>query len=153
MLSRAGGRSTFALFLRAVSRFSSNDTMKLSLGKRYVLLAFLLIVLAFPKLGNAAPVNAGEPKVVMDVSKAKFLVYSPPPEYPAEARRNHWGGSGFFEVQFRRGVAVGVFITMSTGRKVLDNAALATLRQWRSWKDITRVMLVPITFAPTSEKR
>ena len=89
----------------------------------------------------------------MDVSKAKFLVHAPPPEYPAEALKNRWGGTGFFEVQFRRGVAVGAFVTMSTGHKVLDNAALAALRQWRSWKDITRVMLVPITFAPTGEKK
>lgn len=127
--------------------------MKPPVGRGLVPLAFLLIALAFPKLGKAAPANAGEPKVIMDVSKAKFLVYSPPPQYPAEARKNHWGGSGFFEVQFRRGVAVGAFVTMSTGHKVLDNAALAALRQWRSWKDITRVMLVPITFSSTGEKK
>jgi hypothetical protein len=69
------------------------------------------------------------------------------------ARNNHWGGSGLFEVHFRREVAVGVFVTMSTGHKVLDDAALAALRQWRSWKDIVRVMMVPITFAPDGDAK
>ena len=89
----------------------------------------------------------------MDVSKAKFLTYSPAPVYPVEARKQHWGGTGIFEVQFRRGVAVGVFVTMSTGHKALDNAAVAALRQWRSWKDIVRVVMVPITFATGDEKK
>jgi len=63
------------------------------------------------------------------------------------------GGTGFFEVQFRGGNAVGVFVTMSTGHKVLDDAALTALRQWHSWKDIVRVMMVPITFSVGAEKK
>ena len=69
--------------------------MKLLFGRRYALLAFLLIVLVF-----VAPANASEPRVIMDVSKAKFLVHAPPPEYPAEALKNHWGGAASSKCNF-----------------------------------------------------
>ena len=41
----------------------------------------------------------------------------------------------------------------TTGHKALDDAAVAALRQWRSWKDIVRVVMVPIVFAPEGEKK
>jgi len=122
--------------------------MEISLGRFFTLIAFLIIVSATPRQGFAEPAKTDEPRVIMDVSKAKFLVYSPPPQYPSEARKNHWGGFGIFEVQLRHGVASAVFVTLSTGHKVLDNAATTALRQWRSWKDHPRAVMVPITFAP-----
>ena len=97
----------------------------------------------------AVPAAHHEPKVIVDTSKARGLVYAPVPEYPKEARKNHWGGFGIFEVQFRRdGLVHAVFVTMSTGHKVLDDATVSTLRQWRSWKGYKMIaLMVPITFA------
>jgi hypothetical protein len=110
-----------------------------------------LLTIVVAGLGSmSAPAESDEPKVVMDVSKAKFIVYSPAPQFPKAALINHLGGSGIYEVQFRRGVASAVFVTMSTGHKVLDDAAIVALRQWRSWKDVSRVMMVPITFVSGS---
>ena len=58
-----------------------------------------------------------------------------------------------FEVQFRRnGTASAVFVTLSTGYKVLDDAARVALRQRRGWKIGPRVAMVPITFASGREK-
>ena len=102
----------------------------------------------------AAPVQNQEPRVIMDVSKIKTLTYSPTPDYPKEARKNHWGGSGLFEIHFRRdGLVSAVFVILSTGHKVLDDAASSTLRQWHSWKGYrTIVAAVTIVFAPGGEK-
>jgi hypothetical protein len=102
---------------------------------------------------SAAPANSDEPKVIMDVSKAKYIVYSPLPQYPEQARKNHWGGFGIFEVQFRHGVASAVFVTLSTSTRYWMDAAVVALRQWRSWKDRPRVTMVPITFASGGEKK
>jgi hypothetical protein len=124
--------------------------MKPPVGRLVALLALVLLVSAGLGSVSAVAADNSEPKVIMDVSKAKYIVYSPAPQYPKVARINHLGGFGIYEVQFRRGVASAVFVTMSTGHKVLDDAAVVALRQWRSWKDVSRVMMVPITFASSS---
>jgi len=65
-----------------------------------------LIAAFFLLLGSqmswAAPADSPEPRVILNMRKAKGLAYSPTPEYPKEALRKHWGGFGIFEVQFRR---------------------------------------------------
>jgi len=88
----------------------------------------------------------------MHAKDMKGLEYAPAPEYPKEALKKHWGGFGIFEVQCRRdGKVWAVFVTLSTGHKVLDDAAVATLHQWRSWKGYKLVVFpVPITFDPGS---
>ena len=85
----------------------------------------------------------------MNMGKTRGLVFSPAPEYPKEALQKHWGGWGLFEVQFRReGVPSAVYVTLSTGHKVLDDSVVRTLRQWRSWKGYRfMVYAVPITFS------
>jgi len=108
-------------------------------------------VLAFG--GNrllAAPAENKEPRVIMDVHKIRPLTYSPTPEYPKEARRNHWGGSGLFEIHFRRdGLVSATFVILSTGHKVLDDAVTSTLRQWHSWKGYKAIVVaVTIRFVP-----
>ena len=84
----------------------------------------------------------------MNLGKTRGLVFSPTPEYPKEALTKRWGGFGLFEVQFRRdGLASAVFVTLSTGHKVLDDSVTRTLRQWRSWKGYRFIVVaVPITF-------
>lgn len=118
----------------------------------------LLIAALFLILGSqilAAPADSHEPAVILNMSKAKGLVYSPTPGYPKEALRKHWGGSGIFEVQFRRdGLPSAVFVTLSTGHKELDESVTSVLRQWRSWKGYRIiVMMVPVTFASGEAKK
>jgi TonB family protein len=117
-----------------------------------------LIAAFFLLLGSqmswAAPADSPEPRVILNMRKAKGLAYSPTPEYPKEALRKHWGGFGIFEVQFRRdGLPSAVFVTLSTGHKELDESVTSTLRQWQSWKGYRSiVMMVPVTFAPGEAK-
>ena len=113
----------------------------------------LIVVLAFfltgPSMFSAASAGNSEPRVLVNTSKMRGLVYAPAPEYPKEALKNHWGGFGIFEVQFRGdGLVHAVFVTMSTGHKVLDDTTVSTLRQWRSWKGYRMIAaMVPVTFA------
>jgi hypothetical protein len=65
-----------------------------------------------------SPTPTQAPKVILDTTKAKGLVYAPIPEYPNEALKNHWGGFGIFEVQFRRdGKPWAVYVTMPPGQR------------------------------------
>lgn len=115
--------------------------------------AAITIFLAISRPLIAAPAESHQPQVIMNMKKARCLVYSPTPEYPTEALQKHWGGSGLFEVQFRRdGQISAVFVTLSTGHKVLDDAVTRTLHQWRSWKGYRFIMVaVPVTFTPGGE--
>lgn len=120
-----------------------------------LIVAVLLIFVAGSGILSAAPAESPEPRVILNVSKMKPLMYSPTPEYPKEALRKRWGGAGLFEVQFRRdGLVSAVFVTLSTGHKVLDDSATSTLRQWRCWKGYRTIVIgVPIAFAPGGEKK
>src|ERR1700730_16468030 len=76
------------------------------------------------------------------------LVDHPYPDYSYEARSRRWEGEGIFHVtlDFNTGLPTDVRTTRSTGFKMLDEAAIAALRQWglrpRKWKEID----VPVRF-------
>ena len=124
-----------------------------------ILLVTTLVVLA-PLSAKAKTISESTsgrfgPRVIMDMKKVRGLYYSPAPEYPKEALKKHWGGSGLFEVQCRRdGKVWAVFVTLSTGHKILDDATVAALHQWRSWKGYKLVVFaVPIMFDPGNRNR
>jgi TonB family protein len=92
-----------------------------------------------------------------DVSR--FGTCAPQPEYPAEARQRHVGGSGYFAVRVDRttGRVATVQVLRSTGNKLLDSSAVQTLRQWRfkgggvlptRHEPNYSKILVPVTFTP-----
>jgi TonB family protein len=88
------------------------------------------------------------PKIAVGGSK---LVYAPPPQYPQEARRSHWGinGSGSFRVMFdSHGRATGVQTVRSTGNPLLDESAVSALHEWRAQPGQDWSLVVPITFQP-----
>ena len=59
-------------------------------------------------------------------------VNAPAPGYPITARRNHWTGAGIFICKGRPdGTVSSVDVRQSTGHEILDQAAIAALRQWR----------------------
>ena len=70
------------------------------------------------------------------------------PDYPYGERAQHHTGIGFFrlELNLKSGVVTKITVTKSTGFAVLDNSAIAALRQWRwkpnRWKEIE----IPVRF-------
>lgn len=88
------------------------------------------------------------PKIAIRGSK---LVYAPPPRYPQEVRRSHWGvhGSGSFRIMFdSHGHATGVQTVRSTGNPLLDESAVSALHEWRAEPGQGWSLVVPITFQP-----
>ena len=116
----------------------------------------ILAILASLMMGSAtgAPPESVAPKVVVHIGKTRGLVYSPTPGYPKEAIKRHWGGLGLYEIHFRGdGLVSAVFVTLSAGHKVLDDAVVSTLHQWRYWKGYRGVVLaVPVTFVSGDNK-
>jgi TonB family protein len=87
------------------------------------------------------------------LSKLLYPVYkdcikSVAPDYPYGERAQHHIGKGFFRLvlNLKSGVVTKVTLTRSTGFAVLDNCAIAALRQWRwkpnRWKEVE----IPVIF-------
>ena len=73
--------------------------------------------------------------------------YAPYPKYPDVARWRRWAGKGIFRCKLRPdGTVSSVEIRKSTGYNVLDQAAIAALRQWRFKVSGIHFVNVPITF-------
>jgi protein TonB len=79
----------------------------------------------------------------------KLAISHPTPEYPAEARRRHLSGKGFFQltVSYDTGDVTSVAVLTSTGHQVLDQAAVTTLRLWKFRPRTIVGVKVPITFS------
>jgi outer membrane biosynthesis protein TonB len=63
-----------------------------------------------------------------DVSR--LAIHAPQPEYPAEARQKHIGGTGYFVIRVH-GVSAAVAtveVRRSTGNKLLDSSVVGTLQ-------------------------
>ena len=79
-----------------------------------------------------AATNSHRPKVVADASFVRGLVEAPVPNYPEQAVEKSWNGIGVFEIRFRHdGTVAKVFVNLSTGHKLLDDTARASLLTWR----------------------
>jgi outer membrane biosynthesis protein TonB len=79
------------------------------------------------------------------------LIFSPPPSYPVAERfgRSPVRGSGEFRVTFGpNGAVVNVQIVRSMHRDVLNDAAIAGLRRWRSRPGAQWSMIVPVELKP-----
>ena len=86
----------------------------------------------------------------------KLTVNAPKSNYPYEARKHHWVGVGWFlmRVDEPSGAVTSVEILQSTGHKILDRAAVDSLKRWKfiphsGFKKVK----TPITFSmPPNEK-
>jgi periplasmic protein TonB len=79
------------------------------------------------------------------------LVYYPKPPYPVALRRAYFPiqGEGTFSVVFGfDGKVSGVKVARSTGNDALDDAAIATLRHWKSAPGRSCSVSVPVKFHP-----
>ena len=84
-----------------------------------------------------------------------IVVFEPKPEYPQYARDHQWTGVGWFvmHIDTNTGAVTSVEITQSTGHKILDDACLNALKQWRFKPGVVPPKLkTAITFPPNSRR-
>jgi len=75
------------------------------------------------------------------------LVYAPAPSFPPEVSGSRVSGSGQFRLTFDgKGNVTNVQAIQSTGNKFFDQAAINTLRQWKSAPGREGAVTVPVTF-------
>lgn len=77
----------------------------------------------------------------------------PRPESPPEARAQHLSGQGVFLLHFDKptGNIIDVTVRQSTGSAILDQAAIATLRQWHATPGCPREVPMTVTYAWNSQ--
>ena len=98
-----------------------------------------------------APQAAGRPST-MSISTAKALAtYAPRPQYPYQARSRRITGTGVcvVEVDAGSGSVTRASMALSSGKPVLDKAALSAFRQWRFKPGSVSKVRIPITFTMT----
>jgi TonB family protein len=90
---------------------------------------------------------AAAPKPAAEAPRARLLA-APKPVYPPEAVRQRVEGVGQFRIDmdFSTGKPTRVVVVKSTGSILLDNAAVAALRQWRAAPGAIRVINLPLVF-------
>ena len=107
-----------------------------------VLLIAVLIQGGAPR-GGAADQQQDRGK--LDLSR---VISGPPPEYPYEARRARITGSGIIVLELDRstGKVKTAYMAPSTGKPILDRAALDAFRQWRFKPGTQSPIKIPIDF-------
>lgn len=81
-------------------------------------------------------------------------IHAPPPEYPRVAERRRWEGTALCRLTVQEdGSVSAVELLVSSGREVLDRAALLALRKWRygPQPDEERTVLQRISFRLRSQ--
>ena len=88
--------------------------------------------------GDGSSAKPGESKTTLfsQASSETFgksgKFHNPPPQYPSLAERNGWEGTVMLKALVEKeGLASQVLIESSSGFKVLDNAALKTVKKWK----------------------
>ena len=100
--------------------------------------------------------SATVPQAVTENPANGFVALSPSgsmsgprPESPPEARDQHLSGQGIFLLHFDKptGNIIDVTVRQSTGSAILDQAAIATLRQWHATPGCPREVPMTITYS------
>jgi TonB family protein len=100
----------------------------------------------------ARPQAPQAPPGAMSMSSAKAVAISAPrPEYPYEARRTKATGSGVcvMTVDPATGTVTSAVMAVSTGKPVLDNAAVSAFKRWRFRPGTVSKVRTPIVFTMT----
>jgi len=74
------------------------------------------------------------------------VVYAPNPVYPLAALQQHLSGRGVYKMDLDSGTPYDVRVVQSTGSKILDDAAVETLRTWRFLPHRLTWVTIPIEF-------
>lgn len=106
--------------------------------------------------GTGSVAAPAPPSEEQEVDRRPYVVYSPLPEYPSEARLNRWQGTVVVRALVEASGSVAeVRIAKSSGFDELDQAAEAVLYQWRfnpAYRDgqpVTIWVKVPVAFKLT----
>ncbi len=108
-------------------------------------LSLILLTVVTVQLSSAAtPDTMSEEEAI----RQDLLVVAARPDYPYEARRQRWTGSGIFELTFnyQTGNLREVHVVKSTGVRMLDGHAIGALKLWKAKPRSVHNILVPITF-------
>src|SRR4051812_47245246 len=114
----------------------------------------ILVTLGFTATAFAAPQPSPAAPIVQVPAGTRpgkaVAIDAPRPEYPAEARKHHWVGVGWYlmHIEDSTGRVTSVDVLQSTGHRILDSAAVAALRKWtfRPHTGLT-ALKTPITFS------
>jgi TonB family protein len=95
-----------------------------------------------------APMPTQFPPLLPPHAMEKLVVGKPTPDYPIDARRNRLEGTGLFKlfINEKTGTVSSVRILKSTGYKILDEAAIRGLKNWRFRPETVYRIVVPIRF-------
>lgn len=104
--------------------------------------------------GEESTDESAEGAALAVVMARPLYLDNPPPEYPSLARRRRWQGTVMLEVMVsREGKVLHLRVNESSGREVLDEAALQAVSAWRfepGRRGSLRVdmqVLVPVRFS------
>lgn len=103
-----------------------------------------------PRVRTSAPLPVSHPVRVRSVSGGPdaIAIRTTQFDYPLSARSQHVSGNGaaIIEIDARSGTVVSARMNPSTGRKILDEAALKAFRQWRFKPGVGGKFKIPITY-------
>jgi periplasmic protein TonB len=88
---------------------------------------------------------------VLSAPLRNVVVYAPKLVWPPVALQQHLSGQGVYVIDLDSGIPYDVRVVRSTGHKILDDAAIETLRKWRFRRVVTGVT-IPITFGSTKKR-
>lgn len=90
------------------------------------------------KLDSSGPVAQGtagyaaQPSGVSELDSLPRKLHAPSPQYPYLARKNQWEGVTVLEIAVRADGSIGeITVVRSSGYRVLDQAAVKTVKGWR----------------------
>ena len=96
---------------------------------------------------NLPPTSRWMVAMMASGDQKKHAVKTPQPSYPDEARKNAAEGRGIFRLLVDPGGDIrAVQVLQSTGHRVLDQAAVAGLKEWRFVPGKVNEYVVPVTF-------
>ena len=123
-----------------------------------LLIALVGFAVSLPVLvsGQTPSLLARPPECVISApikEISKVVVSYPTPRYPSEARRRHITGKGLYHLQvsYETGEVTSVDVLTSAGHRILDDAAVATLKRWKCRSHTVVGLKVPITFSISSK--
>lgn len=95
------------------------------------------------------PIPSQLPPLLRRGALEKAVILSTPKiEYPTQARRRHLQGEGMFclNINYETGTVSSVEVWTSTGHRILDEAAIRALRNWRFKPQAAVRWQVPVDF-------
>jgi TonB family protein len=105
-------------------------------------------------VSNSALASPSALAEVPRTTREQMWISSPDPEYPPDALKKHIWGRGLYHLRIdpRKRTVTRVTVLESTGSKVLDDAAIRALLQWRlrpgDIADRVAQVKVPVSFIP-----